>query len=322
MSARSRPTALLEAVLTRTGLDVDVARAGAELEGLVAGPWAAYEADPDGRRFALTESGAPFELSVKVAADGEMSIRYVVDVADHTRDLAGNAARYLQAAESATGLSEEVVGALMTRHLHDAPPGSLANVMVGVGWAAGNRRRSTIYLPAGWLDAGSLDRRLPEPTGLDQPAQVVGYDVEDAGLSSWKTYHWFAVDPTAPPAGRDLLPELALRVYDQFAARVVPAARERAAFRQRRLVAGAAQDRLFLFTRLWQLTDGPELLSLLTLLAGVGLDLGVLRAVAAMAREHGMGMHLGMVAVGGHGIPSATFYFWPRGPGVSLKWAQ
>ena len=100
MSARSRPTALLEAVLTRTGLDVDVARAGAELEGLVAGPWAAYEADPDGRRFALTESGAPFELSVKVAADGEMSIRYVVDVADHTRDLAGNAARYLQASIS------------------------------------------------------------------------------------------------------------------------------------------------------------------------------------------------------------------------------
>lgn len=318
MSAETTPAAVVRAVIVATGLDVDVDRACSELDGWMADPWATHLRSPGRRGSSLTESGAPFELSVKVAADGDLSIRYVVDVADPDVDLAANTQRYLDAAGRATGQPDTLLRRLVDSHLHDAPPGTLANVMLGVGWASGNRRRSTIYLPAGWVDKDEIDRRLPGPTGLRQGAQVVGYDFDDRALTCWKTYHWFPVDPDAPLAARipeEVLPTLAVEVHDHFVAAVPEAMRERATFRQRRFGPGPPQDRLFLFTRPWGLTDGPALRDLLALLGGVGLDLAPLRAVAAAGRDHALPMQLGLVSVGGSDVPSATFYFWPRAGG-------
>lgn len=311
----TEPAAVLRAVIGRTGVDVDAERACAELDRWVAGPWAAYRQDPASRRSALTESGAPFELSVKVAADGSLSVRYVVDVADPGDDLSGNSERYLEAATQATGQSQDTLRRLFDTHLHDAPPGTRPNVMVGVGWASRERRRSTVYLPAGWVDGGDLDGRLPGPTGLAQAAQVVGYDFDDTRLTCWKTYHWFPVDPGTPlatrAAGSDL-PALAVAVHDRFAARIPERQRGHATFRQRRFQRGSLEDRLFLFTRPWGLAEGPALRSLLALLARAGLDLAVLRTVAVAGRDHDLPMHVGLVSLGGATVPSATFYFWPR----------
>lgn len=320
MSAETTPAAVLRAVITASGLEVDTDRACAELDGWVADPWAAYLRTPGRRGSSLTESGAPFELSVKVAADGDLSIRYVVDVADPEADLVANTPRYIDAATRVSGQPEALVRRLFDSHLHDAPPGTLANVMLGVGWASGNRRRSTVYLPAGWVGGDEIDRRLPGPTGLRQAAQVVGYDFDDRALTCWKTYHWFPVDPDAPLAARtveEVLPTLAVEVHDHFVAGVPEAARERATFRQRRFGPGPADDRLFLFTRPWGLTDGPALRDLLALLGGVGLDLAPLRAVAAAGRDQALPMMLGLVSVGGRDVPSATFYFWPRAARVA-----
>ena len=190
--------------------------------------------------------------------------------------------------------------------------------MLGVGWASENRRRSTVYLPAGWVDGTEIDDRLPGPTGLSQPAQVVGYDFENGALACWKSYHWFPVDPDAPVAARHAeegLPALAVDLHDHFAAGVPEPLRERATFRQRRFGPDGAEDRLFLFTRPWGLADGPALRALLARLAGAGLDLAPLRVVAAAGRRHALPMHIGLVSVGGVAVPSATFYFWPRPEG-------
>jgi hypothetical protein len=318
MNTPTQPAAVLGAVLATTGLDVDTDRACAELNSWMTDRWPAYLRDPGGRRSSLTESGAPFELSVKVAAGGGLSIRYVVDVADPTVDLAGNVDRYLDAAARATGQSEDLLRRLFASHLHDAPPGTLANVMVGIGWGSGNRRRSTLYLPAGWIDGDEIDERLPGPTGLDQAAQVVGYDFVEGALACWKTYHWFPVDPGAPLAARPTetgLPILAVEVHDQFAAGVPEALRERATLRQRRFGPDTTEDRLFLFTRPWGLADGPAVQALLALLAGAGLDLAAVRAVAQAGRDHALPMHVGLVSVGGVDVQSATFYFWPQAQG-------
>ena len=314
MTAATGPAAVLGAVIASTGLEVDVDRACSELDGWLAQPWESYQRGSHDRRSALTESGAPFELSVKVSADGGLSVRYVVDVADPALDLAANTDRYLAAAARATGQPGNLLRRLFASHLHDAPPGTLANVMVGVGWASGNRRRSTVYLPAGWVGADEIDERLPAATGLGEAAQVVGYDFDQTALASWKTYHWFRVDPDEPLGARGAqhdLPALAVRVCDRFAAGLPPPLRGHATFRQRRFGPTRVEDRLFLFTRPWGLGDEPGLRALLAQLAGAGLDLAAVRAVAAAGREHDLPMQVGLVSIGGVDVPSATFYFWP-----------
>ncbi len=318
MRAATEPAAVLGAVIANTGIDVDADAASAELDGWMRYGWGAYRADPGHRHSLLTGSGAPFELSVKVDAGGGLSVRYVVDVADPGVDLAGNMQRYLDAAAHLTGQPEDLLRRLFASHLHDAPPGTPANVMLGVGLASANRRRATVYLPAGWVCEDDIDDRLPGPTGLHQAAQVVGYDFQDGALACWKTYHWFSVDPETPladrPAGH-LLPALAVEVHDEFRTRDSPSLRERATFLQRRFEPDSFEDRLFLFTRPWGLDEGAPMRRLLGLLAGAGLDLAPLRAVAAAARDHSLPLRVGLVAVGGFGAPSATVYFWPERDG-------
>lgn len=309
------PVGVLAGVIGGLGLDVDAERACAELEAMLDGPWADHVRGTHASGSSLTESGAPFELSVKIT-DDEVSVRYVVDVADPAAGLQANRSRYHAAAEKTLGQSASVVSRLLSAHLDDAPEGTLANVMIGVGWASGDRRRSTLYVPAGWVAADVLDDRLPGPTGLSEPAQVVGYDVEEGSLSHWKTYHWLTVDPDAPLATQpdhDEMSPLAVDVCDRFAKGVPAPLRERAAFRQRRFGVGATADRLFIFTRPWGLADGPALSTLLSHLAGAGVNLAPLRVVARAGRDHDLPLHLGLVSVGGgESDPSATFYFWPR----------
>lgn len=307
------PARLLAGLLAAVPLELDRDRAVSELAGLVAEPWTRHLAHPAGRRSSLTESGAPFELSVKVGGHEERpSVRYVVDVADPSVDLTANADAYRRAAEQVTGQPPDVVAQLLENQLAGAPARTLATVMIGVGWADGDRRRSTLYLPAGWLTPTELDDRLPGPTGLAAPAQVVGYDFADGALDCWKTYHWYAVADGADPHADERLSRYAVEVRDRFASRVPPVLRDRATFRQRRFGPAGIEDKLFLFTRGWDLVEPDAFRALLGCLGGLGLDLVPLRAVAAASRQVDLPLHVGLVAVGGTDRPSATFYFWPR----------
>jgi hypothetical protein len=315
MTARADSVvAVFRDLLVDLGVQVDVARATTELAELLEGPWAAFCQDPGRHRSALTESGAPFELSLKLGLDGDLSLRYVVDVADPGVDLAGNVDRYLTAARLTTRQPDESLSRLLSCQIGDVSPGTPARLMQGVGWASGDRRRGTLYFPAAWLTPEELAHRLPGPTVLPGSAQVVGYDFDDHGLTSWKTYHWLLVDPAtalADHADVDRVPFAAGVVHDRFAAGVPAGVRGTSTFLQRRVDGSGVQDRLFFFARPWGWASPSSVAELLALLSSLGLDLGPLRAVAACTRRHGLPVHVGLVSVGGHEVGSVTFYFWP-----------
>jgi hypothetical protein len=301
-------------LLAALGIDVDVARATAELGQLLEDPWAGYCHNPLQHRSALTESGAPLELSVKLGVDGSRSLRYVVDVADPAVDLVGNTERYLDAARLTTGQPYDVLRRLFNCHLGDASAGIRATVMHGVGWLSAGHRRSTLYFPAGWLAPDALAQRLPGPMELPDPAQVVGYDFDADGLASWKTYHWLRVDPGRPLAERlDLgwLPNAARVIHDRFAAVVPEGARGTSTFLQWLRAVNGVNGRLFFFARPWGWSGTRSMADLLALLRSFDLDLRPLRAVADCMRRRGLSVHVGLVSVGGYEITSVTFYFWP-----------
>jgi hypothetical protein len=304
--------ALFEDVLTGLKVDVDLELAKSELVGLVQRPWANFCSARRPGKSALTESGAPFELSVKVASGGDVSVRYVVDVADPTLDVRDNQDRYLEAARRVTGQPVRVLGQLFACHLEDAAPGTRATVMHGVGWASGGRRRSTLYFPTWWLSADELADRLPEPVVLAGRAEVVGYDFDASGLASWKTYQWFPVEatPLTDEPGFAAA-RTAAAIHDRFATELPSDTRATSTFLQRRTsTAAAAADSLFFFARPWGFATGGGMTQLLGLLAPLGWDLGALRVVAAASRRHELPLKVGLVAASGDDR-SVTFYFWP-----------
>src|SRR5690242_6620750 len=92
------------------GLRDDAAQQAAELKSLLAAPWRDW-------RSGLAETGAPLELSVQVRQNGEWALRYIVDIADQSRDLAGNLDHYFHTARQVTGLPDAVLKDLFDRHL-------------------------------------------------------------------------------------------------------------------------------------------------------------------------------------------------------------
>jgi len=311
----SRPdivVALFEDVLTGLQGDVDLELAKSELVGLIQRPWADFCSGGRPGRSALTESGAPFELSVKVAADGDVSVRYVVDVADPTLDVRDNEDRYLEAARRVTGQPARVLGQLFACHLDDAAPGTPATVMHGVGWASGRRRRSTLYFPTSWLSPDELANRLPEPVVLAGRAEVVGYDFDEGGLASWKTYQWFSVEatPLTDESGF-AASHTAAAIHERFAPELSSRMRAKSTFLQRsRSIAAAPVHSLFFFARPWGFAAAGGMTQLLRLLTPLGWDLGALHVVAAASRRHELPLQVGLVAASGDGR-SVTFYFWP-----------
>ncbi len=305
-------------LLAEFDLTDDVDKSVAELLVLLTAPWAAFRAGSLRRVSALTQSGAPFELSVKLDGHGGVSLRYVVDVADHTLDLLGNVDRYLTAARSTTGLSNDALHKLFAAHLDAVPPSTPGTVMHGVGLASAGRRRSSLYFPASWLSPEELVRRLPRPMPAPNSAQVVGYDVEARDIAAWKTYHWLPVEPgtlLADHAEPEQQLPYAGMVYDRFAAGVPVAARGTSTFLQRKDDGRGRHDKLFFFSRPWGWADAAGLARLLRFLAeSVAVDLGPLLPVSAAARRYDLPVQLGLVAVGGTGSPSLTFYFWPQQP--------
>jgi hypothetical protein len=301
-----------EDVLVGLQVDVDLDLATWELGDLLQGPWAGYCSGRRPRGSALTDSGAPFELSVKLTAGGSVSVRYVVDVADVTLDVGDNQDRYLDAARRVTGQPAHVLRQLFSCHLEDAAPGTPATVMHGVGWASGGRRRSTLYFPTSWLTPTELADRLPGPVSFADRTEVVGYDFGDAGLSSWKTYHWFPVGATPLQYEPGFAASrTAAAIHDRFGARLAPGVQATSTFLQRRTPTAAAPTAaLFFFARPWGFAIEVGMPELLGLLASLGWDLRTLRIVAAASRQHELPLHIGLVAASTDDR-SLTFYFWP-----------
>jgi len=295
----------------------DPTEATAQFRTLITPSWNRYRSDTRAHRSALTETGAPVEISIKIDGRRGVSLRYVVDTADHSLDIIGNIETYVAAAQLVSGQPEGPLRRLFGTHLDGCAPNTLPTMMHGVGLAPGGRRRSSLYLPAGWLDADQLMRRLPRPMTLPRRAEVVGYDFSAGGLTRWKTYHWLPVDPRRPMADRseidDQLPHAAA-VYDHFARSVPGQVRGTATFLQQSIDVAGRHQKIFFFSRSWGWASPTGLGLLLGFLsATLEIDLITpLQRVRSATRQHCLALHLGLVAIGGGTSPSLTFYFWPK----------
>jgi hypothetical protein len=302
------------------GIRRDPAAAADELRRLVSAPWLDQSGSPR-RRSLLTESGIPFEFSLKLDEQGELALRYVVDTADLRHGLLANRDRYLRYARTTTAAREEVLQALFRCHLDgalaDAPP----RVMHGVGFAGNGQRRASLYFPTTWLPPEELARRMaPQvpamspavPPGTDR-VEVVGYDFTAGELVRCKTYAWLPVARAMTAAGDHPDLRSAAVVCEAFASWVPPQSREHALFLQRTVGEGDAREKLFFFSRPWGWSTPVGLARMLGLLdQRFELHLRPLLLFRSILSHHGLRFTLGLVAIGGDDHhPSVTFYFWP-----------
>ncbi|MBB2909815.1 hypothetical protein FHS43_001061 [Streptosporangium becharense] len=284
------------------------------------------------RHSILTDSAVPVEVSVKLDERGTPSLRCVVDLLGHRPDDWGPS---LEQARSVTGCRtvehDACLADLFRTHLTGAPADLPAPVMLGLGHGTGGRSRGTVYFRTSWLDPDELAARLPlrmetlreadhrYGSGLPASVEVLGYDLVDGELTSWKSYRWL---PAAP--GRDLgdlagtHPDLlpARRVHDRFVSAARPRPSDRSLFLQVTHGPAGTRQKVFFFCSAWG-WDGPDGLSAL-----LGLlhrefdhDLGPLLRLREATAAHGVAVRLGLIAVGGDPRrPRLTFYFWPVTP--------
>lgn len=280
---------------------------------------------------ALTTSGVPFELSLKLDPVAGPSVRCVVDTSDHRHDVGGNWGAYLRDAALVAGGAEHDADAaiwrLCQRHLSGVPAGFASRMMLGLGYGDRGRRRGTLYFRARWLTPDRLLARLPATASRLVPAcgdglgavEVVGYDFVAGALVRTKVYCWDPVRQDGELA--DLAaarPELvsAAEVAGACPPEARPAPAAQALFRQ---VAGDGdgdRHRLFFFCSAWGWDDAAGTAGLLGVLqARLGLDLSPLRVLYQTLAARDLQLALGMLSVAGPlGAPSVTFYLWPTGP--------
>lgn len=309
VSARAMGEALVGLVadlLVELGIRARPDSETAELRALLTTAWSNHLACPDAGS-SLTSSGAPFEVSIKLDAGDQLALRYVVDTADHRCDLAGNRGRYLDHARAISG-APDLADELVQRHLDGVAPGEPARVMHGVGFAARDQRRATLYFPTSRLSPDELGSRLvgdhPTVTG---PVEVVGYDLAGGRISRCKTYQWLPLDALAA-TDADLGPAAAL--HRTFSEQVPTACHDRALFLQLARTGDATAAKVFFFCQPWGWQHPEGLLRLLSFLrATFGLDLAPLRLLRTVAGRHGVRLTVGLLAVGAG--PTVTFYFWP-----------
>jgi hypothetical protein len=291
------------------GVREDATAEAAELKSLIDAPWSAY-------RSQLSESGAPLEISVQVRESGEWALRYIVDVADQSRDLAGNLGHYFDTARAISGVPDSVLKDLFDRHLGGAPPGSPARMMLGVAPLA-NRRRSTLYFPTSWMTLGQMVERAPEVAaavslahqiggeGMPAATAIIGYDLEDGRVARWKSYSWISdISPQLVERWPTLAP--AALLDRELGGSMAAAQRRRKAFLQ--LQGERARVQFFASAYGWRDEAGVgRLLGFLD--ERLRTDLRPLPAVRDMMDRHRIAMVVGLVAVGSDAL---TYYFWPE----------
>lgn len=331
-TASERLSAAAGLAAARLGLRDDPESVGRDLHGLTEETLRLYEAYPLWPS-ALTDSGAPIELSIRLAASGEVALRCVFDVVDHRVTWAENWARILRyGARVAGGDSAPIaVWELCRSHSSGIPAHIPSKVIHGVAYGREGRRRGSLYFRTGWMPPDVLLAKFPaEIEGVnrleekyrcrvDPHVEVMGYDLEPGRSRRFKSYRWVGLDAGSPY--RELVgdhPDLgvATATFDAFRNYVPAAEHHRCLFLQTSVDGGRARQRLFFFARAWGWTRAEEVDRLLGILqSDLGLDLDPLFLLARAARAEGLPLKPAMLAVGlEDGVPSATIYLWPAVP--------
>jgi hypothetical protein len=281
----------------------------------------------------LNNSGLPFEMSLKLDGPGSASLRCVVDGTDHRLDAEGNWQTYLRRSIAVAGAQSpteiDSVRTLCRRHLAGMPAQLPSRLVHGLGYAAPNQIRGSLYFQTGWLNPPELAARIPDYGSLADTlvghyscqlpgrVEVIGYDFALGQVRRSKAYTWLPV-PSHPASFSKLAgtnPELAAagELFERYAARVSTRTRDHAAFLQSGWDGGQIRQRVFFFAAAWG-WDKPQAIRelLMRLAIKYGLDLNPLMQLRQVLGGHSVRMRLSMVAVGGgRALPSVTFYFLP-----------
>jgi hypothetical protein len=282
---------------------------------------------------ALNDSGLPIEMSLKLDGPDSASLRCVTDGTDYRLDAEGNWHGYLRRSIAVAGAQTltdiDDIRTLCRRHLAGIPARFPSRLVHGVGYAAPNQIRGSLYFRTGWLSPQELAARVPgyrslvetlarhHSCSLPGRVEVIGYDFAQGRLRRSKAYTWLSVPPR-PFSFRKLAgtnPHLAAagELFEGYAASVSTRTRDHAAFLQSGWEGGEVRQRIFFFASAWG-WDHPQGLSelLKTLAIEFGVDLNPLMEFRQVLRDHYLRMRLSMVAVGGgKKPPSVTFYFLP-----------
>jgi hypothetical protein len=277
----------------------------------------------------LTDSGIPVELSLRLTAAGEPSLRCVSDVTDHRVSLADNWSRYVdyarRVAADAAGVDE--VWDLCRLHLDAVPTGFRSRMIHGLGYAKQDWRRGSLYFRTSWLPARALTSRLPAvATALAEversygspvsgEVEVMGYDFVPRQPVRAKAYSWtppLGELPFETLVGRHPDLEPAREIFETFRAAVDPAD-SRALLLQTSTETSGAHQRLFFLGHAWRWDAPTRRDELLRVVAErLGIDVAPLAALEDTAAHHGIAVSLAMVAAGAEqDAPSVTFYLWP-----------
>ncbi|GAA2892130.1 hypothetical protein GCM10010517_56590 [Streptosporangium fragile] len=323
-STNPTPTTRLAAAFgdlaVRLGVRDDSAATAAELLRITGEPR---------RHSILTDSAVPVEVSVKLDERGVPSLRCVVDMVEHRADDWGHSLAHARSVTGcATGEHDACLADLFRAHLTGAPAGLPAPLMLGLGHGPGGSRRGTVYFRTSWLGPDELTARFPlrmktlgaadrhHGSRLPAGVEVLGYDLAGGELTAWKSYRWLPVEPGRDLAERagthpDLVP--ARRVHDRFVSASRPRSPDRSLFLQLTHGPAGTRQKVFFFSSAWGWDDPEGLAALLGLLhREFDHDLGPLLRLREATAAHGIGVRLGMIALGGDPRrPSLTFYFWP-----------
>jgi Prenyltransferase and squalene oxidase repeat len=332
------PTSLAERLATTIGgaatrlrIRAEPVTVATEVFDLIREPVELYEAHPNWPS-RLTDSGLPVELSLKIGAAGEPSIRCAVDVTDHRRGLADNWSRYVRYACLVAGGDEDWrqddLWDLCQLHLTGIPAGFPSRMMHGLGYGTPDWRRASLYFHTGWLRPEQIMRRLPRESAiireveerrgcrLDLRLQVVGYDLVAGEALRLKVYKWLRVEPRTDLGAvvglhSDLAP--ARRLFEAFRARARPHLHPRPLLHQLGLRNGHALQRLFFICPAWGWNTTRGRAALLRFLGeDLNLDLSSLSLFCEVAAANQIRLTLAMVAVGADPLAaSVTFYLWP-----------
>lgn len=282
----------------------------------------------------LASGGIPLEVSVAIANNGNPSIRYAVDVADHRHGIAGNWSRYIDYAEHIMGIAIDQtpqLWGLLAKHLDGISATSNTRVVHGVGYVSSEFKRASLYFSTRWLSYAELENRFANYTsaidrtldkyGGSQPPFVewIAYDFDEGEIVRTKFY--WQLSPTdqtkqlSDVAGQH--PDLAAagKVFEHFLAssnsrRVEHSLGLQLSFNQE---AELLRQNIMFSCKNLGLDQPQSLLDLIVYLSNTfSLNLCPLYIVLHVFSEYKIQLKPTLFAIGhGEPCPSVSFYFCP-----------
>ncbi|MBB3733788.1 prenyltransferase/squalene oxidase repeat-containing protein [Nonomuraea dietziae] len=296
-----------------------------ELLDLLTEPTKWYASHPNWPS-AMTVTGPPLEMSLRLDWSRSPSLRFVADVTDHRFGLVENWPRYLRYCAAVIGgeQADTLAWRLCRMHLDGVPSQYRSRMLHGIGYGSGPSRRGTVYFrnrmpltgapphpeEAPFLEELVIDARAAGST----QAELLGYDFSNGEVTRSKMFC-----PLTRAQSSALVESIDRDDPRLGAARVVadtfgPQARDASLFTALQISAqnGTVGRKLYFPCAPWQWSSAQGFLDLVSFLERLGVDLHPLAVLLDHLNADGLAVSAGFLAVSGPiSSPSVTFYFSP-----------